>query len=113
MAYDYEIQAYGISYSPSNSLVINIHRIDLILALENRCSGRLSEVPVLQCLVPRARGQHRCIRVGDFEESEGSDGGIVGSDLLRRRAACGEIDESSSFVGTCACDLLAVLLICD
>lgn len=58
-------------------VTFDVHRIDAVLACHRRGGPLLAHVPVLDSLVPGARGHHG-VSVG-LEEADGSHGLVVGS----------------------------------
>ena len=90
-------------------LVLDIHRVDSLLAGKRGHRRSLPQVPISDGLVPRSCNYHRRIALRSFEEPYHADGSIVRGDLLGWSSIYGEIEKASGVVGTCTDDLLAVL----
>lgn len=62
--------------------VLDIHGVDTLLALDGGDCGRLAQIPVFDCLVPRAGDQEWGSAHGGIgDHMAASNGGIVGGNL--------------------------------
>ena len=88
----------SIRRSHNQKVLLHIQGIDALLALHagNRLS--LSQIPVLDGLVPRACDDHRCVRSRRFEVTDTADGLVVCCNLGCCILVCCKIDHTRSFV---------------
>ena len=92
-------------------ILLHIQGIHSLLALHRGNSLAGSQVPVLDCLVPRASHEHRRIRIWSLEKPNAPDRLIMYRELGSCVLVCGKIDHLRSFVCSCSNNLLAVLVI--
>lgn len=88
-------------------VVAHVGRVHALLALQGSRSALLTQIPVLDRLVPRARHHHGCAAA--VEEAARAHGLVVGANdnvLLR-----GEVADLDVLVGRCGCDFGAILYI--
>lgn len=85
-----------------HQLVLDVHTVHPLLALQRRDWIRLPQVPILDRLVPGARHKHGCVRARRFDEADASNRLVVRGDLLRRRPAGSEIEHAGCFVRAAA-----------
>ena len=100
----------AVSGADHQQLVFDIHAIDALLTLQRRNWGLLSQIPVLDRLVPRAGDEKRLAayrRVGNHVAA--SNRGIVGSDLSGGGTVRTKVQQASSFISTGTDDLGSVL----
>lgn len=100
----------AVCSSDDEELVFDVHCIHALLALDRGDWGLLSQVPVLDGLVPRACDEEgRTADGGIGNHVAAADGSIVGSNLGGSGRTGSEIQKASSFVGTGTDDLGSVL----
>ena len=86
----------------------HVHRVDAVFAFEGGDGLLLSQVPVLDHLVPRAGDQHGAAVVGR-DRLNAADGLVMGGDLLGCSCAGAEVEHAGGFVCATTKDFLAVL----
>lgn len=104
--YDVDVAVCG---GDDEQLIFDIHAVYALLTIQRGDWGRLSQVPVLDCLVPGPGHEDGGSLAGDVDETGTADRLIMGGDLDGCCARGSEIKEAGGFVGTSADDLGAVL----
>lgn len=90
-------------------LILHVHTVDSLLAVHAGYGRRLSQIPVFDRLVPRARDEYGPGAVRHVDEADASDGLVVRRDLDGGRVAGVEVEEAGCFVGAAADDFGAIL----
>lgn len=90
-------------------LVLHVHAVDSLLAINAGYWCLLPKVPIFDRFVPRARHEHRTGAARHIDEADTSDGLVVCGDLDCRCGAGAKVEHSGCFVGTAADDFVAIL----
>jgi len=79
--------------------VFRVHAVDTVLAGDRSDGGRLSEIPVFYCLVPRAGDEDRSGLAWDVDEASTANGLIMRRDLLGGSLTGCEVYHAGCFIG--------------
>ena len=91
-------------------LVLAVHRVDAVLAVDAGDRVGLAEVPVFDRLVPRARHEDGRLLARHVDEAGASDFSLVRRDLLGWGAVRAEVEHPGGFVGAGSDDFAAILV---
>lgn len=100
----------SVSCTDDQELVLDVHRVDTLLAFHSGDRSRLSEIPILDSLIPRTGNKERlrCIS-GVGNHLAASDRRVVCGDLDRGSSIRGEIEHTSSLVSAGSDNLGSIL----
>lgn len=98
----------SVGRADDEEVVADVHRVDSLLGGDGADRCALSEIPVLDRLIPAAGHQHGAIRLWRLEELSALDGCIVGGDLLRLKIAA-EVAKLGLLVGAGGYEFRAIL----
>lgn len=92
-------------------LVLAVHRVDAVLAVDAGHRVGLAEVPVFDGFVPRACHEHGRLLAGHVDEAGAADFLLVRRDLLGWGAVLAEVEHAGGFVGAGSDHFASILVI--
>lgn len=93
-------------------LLLAVHGVDAVLAVDASHGGGLAEVPVFDGLVPRAGHEDGRLLTGNVDESGAANFFLVRRDLLGWGAVLAKVEHAGGFVGAGSDYFASILGIC-
>lgn len=99
----------AVCRADDQQFIFHVHAVHPFLAFNRSNGGRLPQIPVLDCLVPRPGDEKRGVSCRVRDHIAASNGGIVSRDLHGSSRTSRKIEHPGSFIGTCADNLGSIL----